>query len=306
MARPRKDGIDYFSFDTDFFSDKKIRVLKSRFGADGMMIYIYILCEVYKNGYYIKLDDDYEYIIADDLGMSSAKVKQVLKFLLERSLLDSTLFQSDTIITSHGIQKRFQEAVRKRASITPIEVDGNIWLLKEEETQPFIKVTPKPSFWGRNPSFCNRNPSSCGRNDAKESKVNESIVEDIYNTSTELPAAASEQQQPSPISLPLNDGTLYPIWQSSIDKWTELYPAVDVMQELRMMKGWLDANRRLRKTKSGIMVFVVNWLAKAQNRGGAGRGGNSAQNGAQNKNSFNNFAQGNYDMDSLEDSIVSN
>ena len=40
MARPRKDGIDYFPFDTDFFSDKKIRILKSRFGADAILVYI--------------------------------------------------------------------------------------------------------------------------------------------------------------------------------------------------------------------------------------------------------------------------
>ena len=48
MARPRKRGLEYFPFDVDFFSDKKIKVLKGRFGADGVMIYIYLLCEVYK------------------------------------------------------------------------------------------------------------------------------------------------------------------------------------------------------------------------------------------------------------------
>ena len=65
MARPRKRGLDYFPFDVTFFSDKKIRILKSRFGADGIEIYIYLLCEIYKEGYFIHLDNDYEYIIAE-------------------------------------------------------------------------------------------------------------------------------------------------------------------------------------------------------------------------------------------------
>ena len=174
MARPRKSGIEYFPFDTDFFLDKKIRILKSRFGADGIAIYIYLLCEIYRNGYYIRIDDDYEYIIADDLGMSNEKVKQVMKFLLERSLLDSTLFQSDTIITSLGIQRRFQEAVKGRASKSEIEVEERFWLLSEKDTQPFIKCTHNPSYSEKNPSYSEKNPSYSEKNNTKESKEKES------------------------------------------------------------------------------------------------------------------------------------
>jgi len=174
MSRPRKAGIEYFPFDTDFFSDKKIRILKSRFGADGIIIYIYLLCEIYRNGYYIRIDEDYEYIIADDLKMSNEKVKQVMKFLLERSLLDNTLFQSDTIITSLGIQRRFQEAVKGRASKSKIEVEEKYWLLPEKETQPFIKCTHNPDYSEKNISYSEKNPSYSEKNDTKESKVNKS------------------------------------------------------------------------------------------------------------------------------------
>ena len=141
MSRPPKAGIDYFPLDVDFFTDKKIRILKARYGADGIAIYLYLLCEIYRAGYYIRFDDDMLFILSNDLGMSPDKVKQVLKFLLERSLLDSTLFQSDTILTSAGIQKRFQLAVKERARKKPIEVK-DFWLLDEEETEPFIKVNP--------------------------------------------------------------------------------------------------------------------------------------------------------------------
>ena len=174
MARPRKRGIEYFPFDVDFFSDKKIRILKSRFGADGIAIYLYLLCEVYKNGYFIQIDEDYEYIIADDLSMSNEKVKQVLKFLLERSLLDSKLFQSDTIITSRGIQCRFQEAIKTRASKSDIEVESKYWLLSDSETQPFIKFT-------HNYDYSEKNPSYSEKNNTKESKGKESINNTVHS-----------------------------------------------------------------------------------------------------------------------------
>jgi hypothetical protein len=66
-------------------------------------------------------------------------------------------------------------------------------------------------------------------------------------------------------TLPLNDNTEYQILKSDEAIWKELYPAVDVRQELRSMKGWLIANPTRRKTKSGIKKFINNWLSKAQN-----------------------------------------
>ena len=73
---------------------------------------------------------------------------------------------------------------------------------------------------------------------------------------------------PPTISLPLNDGSAFEIFQSDIDVWSNLYPAVDVMQQLRNMAGWIDGNPSKRKTRSGIKRFVNSWLAKEQNKGG--------------------------------------
>ena len=72
------------------------------------------------------------------------------------------------------------------------------------------------------------------------------------------------------ITLLLNDKTEHPIYQSQIDSWAELYPAVNIMQELRNMKGWSEANPTKRKTKRGVNSFVNSWLAKTQNQGGRG------------------------------------
>ena len=268
MARPRKDGIDYFPFDTDFFSDKKIRILKSRFGADGILVYIYLLCEIYRQDYYIRLDEDYEFLISDELGMSSDKVKQVLKFLLERSLLESILFQSDTIITSRGIQKRFQEAVKSRASKTAIEVDARYWLLSESETQPFIKCTKNADYSENNEGFSKKNSDCSEKNATKKSKVNKSKEKE--NKSNVI---CSELDKPAPrstgsgILIPLIDKTTYDVPLEKIKEWEETFPAVDVKLQLKRMAAWSDANPRRKKTRMGVERFIVNLLSKEQDRG---------------------------------------
>ena len=140
MSRTQSQGIEYFPFAVDFFSDKKVKILKARYGADGVMIYLYLLCQIYREGYYTRVDEDFKYMVSDDLNMSSDKVQQVMTFLFERSMFDEQLFKSDAILTSTGIQERWQKAVATRARKSPIKV-SEYWLLKESETQPFIKCT---------------------------------------------------------------------------------------------------------------------------------------------------------------------
>ena len=75
------------------------------------------------------------------------------------------------------------------------------------------------------------------------------------------------------ITLPLNDGSEWPVGADLARQWRELYPAVDVEQALRSMRGWLLANRTRRKTARGIERFAAAWLAREQDRGGGGVGG---------------------------------
>ena len=86
-------------------------------------------------------------------------------------------------------------------------------------------------------------------------------TKDIYNAPSNEIAT-----EPPVIEFILNDKTYYPITQKQVDKWSELYPNVDIMQQLRKMCGWLDANPRNRKTKGGILKFANGWLAREQDK----------------------------------------
>ena len=81
MARPAKKGLDYFPFDTGFFETERARILKARFGADGLTLYISLLCKVYReNGYYLKINNtaDFFFILADELNINENKVQLII------------------------------------------------------------------------------------------------------------------------------------------------------------------------------------------------------------------------------------
>ena len=73
---------------------------------------------------------------------------------------------------------------------------------------------------------------------------------------------------PPVISLLLNDRTFFDVSENDRAKWSQLYPNVDVLQQLRNMAGWCDANPTKRKTRGGIKRFITAWLAREQDKGG--------------------------------------
>jgi len=73
------------------------------------------------------------------------------------------------------------------------------------------------------------------------------------------------------ITIPLVDKSEHPVMRSDVVEWSEAYPAVDVMQELRAMRQWCIAHPTRRKTARGVRAFVVAWLGREQDRGGQRR-----------------------------------
>lgn len=276
LARPKKNGLSYFPLDVDFFEDPKIKILRARYGRDGIVFYIYLLCEIYKQGYYIQVDDDFEYIISDDLKMDQNKAKQVLNFLLSRSLFDNTLFQSDKVLTSAGIQRRFQLAVKERARKNPIEV-GRFWLLKKEETEPFINCTLFEGSSGKTDSFSGNNGGNSPEESLKKSKVNKSI----YNTgfSPELERAFQT----------------YLLVRNN-------YHGEAMEEEIQMLREELltisdNDNERISIAKKATVGRWKSFYKTEKKREGSGSGKGKPKDN-------NNFERRKYDMESLERSLL--
>lgn len=187
-----KDGRKFFYFSSSFFADRKIKILKARYGADGMILYIYLLCEIYREeGYFLSYDDDCKYIIAAELCMSYEKIGQILNFLLERSLFDDTLFQSDKVLTSREIQATFQEAVKTKALKNPVAVRERLWLLEKNETAAYIQVRPENEYSVNLPSDSKNLPSDSENLPLKQRKAKQSKAA----ASSSSAAAAADNRQ---------------------------------------------------------------------------------------------------------------
>lgn len=92
-------------------------------------------------------------------------------------------------------------------------------------------------------------------------------------------AEPQSDSTPAIVSVPLVDKTEYGVTQAEIDEWSQAYPAVNVVQQLREMRAWSLANTAQRKTRRGFHAFVVRWLAKEQDKSG-GRPATFAQQAA--------------------------
>lgn len=199
MSRTQSQGIEYFPFAVDFFTDNKVKILKARYGADGIAIYMYILCCIYREGYYTKVNDDFIFVISDDLHISSDTVQQVMTFLLKRSMFNEQLFKSDAILTSDGIQERWQKAIAKRAQMTPIKV-SDYWLLAEADTKPYIKVAHFSDSLAKKDNTLAK--KALNLENYPQSKVKESKEEKIYKKESEFSEEEVESAKATQTEIP--------------------------------------------------------------------------------------------------------
>ena len=112
--------------------------------------------------------------------------------------------------------------------------------------------------------------------DCEEESAEESAEAPEENAAS-VPETSPEEEpgETSVIDLPLHDHTCYGVTRAEADEYMRRYPAVDVEQELRKMRGWCLSNPQRRKTRNGIRKFITNWLAREQDKGGGGQPGRS-------------------------------
>ena len=87
---------------------------------------------------------------------------------------------------------------------------------------------------------------------------------------------ADLQKQVAPDNLPppvfeieMTGGKKHSVFQTDIDRWAELYPAVNIPQALRNMIGWLEGHPDKRSaTAKGVKQRINRWLKGDQDKGG--------------------------------------
>ncbi len=116
MARPIKQGLDYFPLDVDFFQDEKIVSITGKFGLKGQITVLHLLGAIYRvSGYFLRWDElTQAKLLAELPGISEQLLDDIVNYLVRWDFFDEVLFCSAKVLTSKGIQKRYFEAVKRR------------------------------------------------------------------------------------------------------------------------------------------------------------------------------------------------
>jgi hypothetical protein len=179
MGRPKKKGLDYFSLDTTW--DTSMRLLKAKFGLEGIGCMIELYKTIYQEGYYIQWDADAKLLFSCEHHISIDRLDDIIQEAFQREMLDQTMFKVHRILTSRGIQKRwkFIMASMKRTD-TEIESLYDLLSIKQIAGQQFDNFveakekTPLNSdFIGVNTEETIINSGFSAQRKGKEKKGNE-------------------------------------------------------------------------------------------------------------------------------------
>lgn len=116
MARPKKDGMDYFPHDTDAVNDEKIEALRMLYGNDGYAFYFILLERIYrtKNGEFDVSEAETIQILSKKVSVTEEKFSKMLETSLKWDCFDKDEYEKRGVLTSDGIKKRMSPVVEKR------------------------------------------------------------------------------------------------------------------------------------------------------------------------------------------------
>ena len=119
MARPKKQGLDYFPLDVN--ADNKMEILESEYGILGFGFIIKLFQKIYANGYYLDWNQYSVILLKKEIGVSKEKINELIDFCIEINIFHKKLYEDFKILTSRGIQKRYFTICKRRKEIEIIE-----------------------------------------------------------------------------------------------------------------------------------------------------------------------------------------
>lgn len=176
MARPYKQGLDYFPLEVDMFRDEKISILLDEYGPLAVYTYIRILALVYENGYYLELTlDQLSRVIRRENGTRWSKydkVKQMVNACVECGLLNGRLARQG-VITSVAIQEQFLRSTIRRKNVDT----SKYWLLEKTQSKDEASlIVPKNMGETTNPRVnVDNNSVNVDSNEQSKSKIDKEI-----------------------------------------------------------------------------------------------------------------------------------
>jgi len=244
------DGINYFPVGVNFMEENAMEVIEAKYGIKGSAIVLKLMCKIYKEGYYIRWDEEQCLIFANKAGreVQAEEVQGIIEILFTKGILDRNSYQENGILTSESIQKVWMEATKRRKRelselpylmVKPEKENG------KADTPPALQEIQQPELFKKEKTPVNpknvvhhvavdaKNACNSGQSKVKEKKAEEN---------KELPPSAppkGKEKEWEEVSAPL------PIPGYAFNTMTHNYP------------GLTDTLKRLGITEAGEVNAIL-------------------------------------------------
>lgn len=236
MARPFKEGLEYFPLDCDIDQNDKIALIEAQHGIVGFGVAIKLLMKIYNNSYFYEWTEKEQLLFSRRVNVNINEVNVIINDLVKWDFFDEKLFKDEKILTSKGIQRRYLEAVGRRQKVKMLKK----YLLLDEDIVNVYK----------NLVIVDINPLSSGVNDniSTQSKVKKSKVKE------------SKEKNNNCCSLyeKLGFGTINEVTLSDIDLLIDEYTEIWVMDAMK------EANAAGVRNLKYVTGILKNWKSKGR------------------------------------------
>ena len=294
----------------DFFRQLPIKKLRRIAGGDTYtVIYLkMLLLSLKQDGriYFEGVEENFSEELALELDEEEEYVKVTVRFLLAHGLMklvDETeyvLTQCSNMVGSESAsaervrRHRENKALQCNVDVTDVKRIGNVEKEIEKDKEKDNKYFCPELNSGQPQPKVEIEP-------AAENRTKVEIEPSCSRA--ELMVETEPAQAEILIRLPMISGEEFAVTRQYVEELKNLYPAVDIEQAFRNMRGWLDSNPKNRKTPRGIKRFITGWIAREQDRAPRTERRSSFTSNTS-KNRFNNFHQRDYDWDSMERDLL--
>lgn len=236
MARPIKQGLDYFPMDVGFLRDIKTRRIMRACGPQSIPVIISLLGNIYRDeGYFMQWDSDMPFLVADEVGASEGAVTEVVEKAIKVDFFDADIFKKYSVLTSAGIQRRFFDAASRRIEI---RVHRELLLVNVSSYKNIV--------------FVDRNQVNSYKN--QQRKVKESKEKQRKVKETQIPMTERPEVSEAVLAACRNlCGGIGPT------QYSELSELVELHGEARVMEALKTAGRRGCRRLAYVAGILKNW-----------------------------------------------
>jgi hypothetical protein len=164
MARPQKEGLDYFPLDVDIDQDDKIALIEAQHGIVGFGIVVKLLMKIYKNSYYYSWTEKEQLLFSKVVNVNINALNEIVNDCIKWGLFSDKVYETNKILTSKGIQLRYLEATVRRQKV---KINKEHLLIPEDKVNEYKNLT----LDGVNVNINSNNDVINPQSKVKESKV---------------------------------------------------------------------------------------------------------------------------------------